>query len=119
MVLFYLPIYFQSIKGTTAITSGVYQLPYVAFFALGSMISGGVIQSTHHLQPIELIGSLIATLGAGLIYNLDIDSSKAWYIGAQIPFGLGIGLGSMVPVTALQGFSKPEHIGAITGALFG
>ncbi|KAL2255499.1 hypothetical protein VTK26DRAFT_3231 [Humicola hyalothermophila] len=39
-VLFYLPIYFQSIHGQSAIASGVNSLPFMAFFAAGSMLSG-------------------------------------------------------------------------------
>ncbi len=118
-ILFHLPIYFQSVKGTSAITSGVYQLPYVAFFALGSLISGTVIGKTRLLQPIELAGMLVATLGSALLYTLDVDSSKGWYIGAQIPLGVGLGFAYQVPVIAVQGFSKPEHAGIMTGALFG
>ncbi|CAJ2504796.1 Uu.00g121900.m01.CDS01 [Anthostomella pinea] len=117
-ILFFLPIYFQSVKGTSAITSGVYQLPYVVFFALGSLTSGAVIGATRRVQPVELAGALIATLGAALVYQLDTDSSKAWYIGAQVPLGFGLGLGSQVPVTALQGFSRPELAGVMTGGLF-
>jgi hypothetical protein len=33
--MFLLPIYFQSIKGASAIKSGIDNLPTVAFFALG------------------------------------------------------------------------------------
>ncbi|KAK9482896.1 hypothetical protein V1527DRAFT_454593 [Lipomyces starkeyi] len=35
--------------------------------------------------------------GAALLYALDIDSSKARYIGPQVLFGIGISLGSQVP----------------------
>jgi len=38
--MFYLPIYFQSIKGNTAITSGVNTLLFLAFFGVGAMLSG-------------------------------------------------------------------------------
>jgi MFS transporter, DHA2 family, glioxin efflux transporter len=119
LVLFFLPIYFQSVKGTSAITSGVYQLPYVAFYALGCLISGGVTGTTHLVQPIELVGALLAVLGAALVYEFDVNTSEAWFIGAQVPFGIGLGLGTQIPIIALQGFSKPEHAAVITGALFG
>lgn len=39
-VLFYLPIYFQSVRGDSAIMSGVYTLPFMSFYALGSLLSG-------------------------------------------------------------------------------
>lgn len=116
-VLFYLPIYFQSIHGQSAIASGVNSLPFMAFFAAGSMLSGFLIGKTRLLQPYELVSGLLATVGAALLYTLDTNSSKARYIGPQVIFGIGIGLGNQVPMTALQSFSKPEHIAPTTGVM--
>ncbi|KAL4811310.1 major facilitator superfamily domain-containing protein [Aspergillus unguis] len=117
-ILFYLPIYFQSVHGTSAIMSGVYSLPFMAFYTLGAILSGMIVGKTRLLQPIELISGLIAVLGAALIYCIDMDTPKAWWIGAQVPFGLGIGLGNQVPVTALQGFATPETVAATMGVAF-
>ncbi|KAL6238454.1 hypothetical protein BDW75DRAFT_247213 [Aspergillus navahoensis] len=116
-VLFYLPIYFQSIHDQSAIASGVNSLPFMAFFAVGSMLSGFLIMRTRLLQPYELVSGLLATAGAALLYTMGIDSSKARYIGPQVIFGLGIGLGNQVPMTALQSFAKPEHIAPTTGVM--
>ncbi|OGE53036.1 hypothetical protein PENARI_c008G10861 [Penicillium arizonense] len=117
-ILFYLPIYFQAVHGMSAIKSGVYCLPFMAFYTCGAIVSGMIVGKTRFLQPIEFISGFIAVLGAALIYCIDVDTSKAWYIGAQIPFGLGIGLGNQVPVTALQGFATPETVAATMGVAF-
>jgi hypothetical protein len=117
-IMFYLPLYFQSVKGTSAITSGVYNLPTVAFFSLGSMVTGGLMGKTRLIVPFQLASGLLATLGAALIYSLDVDSSKAWFIGSQIPFGFGIGLGNQVPMTALQSFANPADLSVIMGIVF-
>jgi hypothetical protein len=53
--MFYLPIYFQSIHGQSAITSGVNNLPFLAMFATGAMFSGFLVGKTRLLQPYELI----------------------------------------------------------------
>lgn len=55
--------------------------------------------------------------GEALLYTLNVESSKARYIGPQVIFGIGIGLGNQVPMTALQSFSKPEHIAPTTGVM--
>ncbi|TVY27454.1 Dehydrocurvularin exporter [Lachnellula hyalina] len=116
-VLFYLPIYFQSIHGQSAIASGVNSLPFLAFFAVGSLLSGFLIMKTRLLQPYELASGLLAAAGAALLYTLDLDSSKARYIGPQVIFGFGLGLGSQIPMTALQAFSKPENVASTTGIM--
>ncbi|KAK8081286.1 MFS general substrate transporter [Apiospora saccharicola] len=96
-VTFYLPVCFQSIHGQSAIMSGVNTLPCMAFFALGPIVSGTLIGKTRHLQPYELAIGLLAT---------------------AVLFGLGIGLGNQVPMTAVQGFSKPEEdIASSTGVM--
>ncbi|KAI0003947.1 efflux pump [Xylariaceae sp. FL0662B] len=116
-VVFYLPIYFQSIHHQSAIMSGVNNLPYVAFFAFGCIVSGFLIGRTGILQPFELASGLLSTAGAALLYTLDTNSSAARYIGPQILLGLGIGIGNQVPMTASQSFSKPEDVASTTGII--
>ncbi|KAL5316077.1 hypothetical protein ACEPPN_016954 [Leptodophora sp. 'Broadleaf-Isolate-01'] len=101
----------------TAIASGVNTLPFIAFFALGSMMSGGIIGKTRVFQPFLLVGGLLATVGAALLYTVDLNSSKARYLGPQVVFGFGIGLGCQVPMMALQSFSPPEDVASVTSII--
>ncbi|KAH8423344.1 MDR family MFS transporter [Aspergillus melleus] len=116
-VMFYLPIYFQSIHGQSAVKSGVNTLPFLALFALGAVVSGAVIGKTRYTQPYELLGALIMTAGMALIYTLDVDSSQAMYIGAEVLFGFGVGICNQIPMTAVQGFSKLEDVSSATGIM--
>nr|POF02489.1 dehydrocurvularin exporter [Quercus suber] len=117
-VLFFLPYYFQSVKGTTPIISGVYTLPFMSFYALGAMMSGGLLGKTRQIHPLLFVSGILTVVGAALLYAMDVNTSKAWYICAQIPFGFGIGLGNQVPVTVVQAFSDPEHVATSTGIIF-
>ena len=116
--MFYLPVYFQSIKGQSAVISGVSTLPFLAFFALGAVLSGTIIGKTQLLQPYELTSGLLMTAGMALLYSLNIDSSQAWYVGAEVLFGFGLGFGNQVPMTAVQGLSKPENVPSSTAIMF-
>lgn len=116
-ILFYLPIYFQSIHGQSAIRSGVNSLPFLGFFAFGAMLSGGLVGKTRLLQPYQLASALVMTAGMALFYTLEVDSSQARYIGPQVLLGFGLGLGSQVPMTAVQGFSKSEDVAPATGIM--
>jgi hypothetical protein len=98
--------------------SGVYILPFVCFYALGSVVSGAWIGKTRLPIAVEIVSALLAVVGTVIFYLMDIDSSKAWYVGAQIPFGIGIGLGNQAPVTALQAFAKPTEVAATVGVIF-
>lgn len=98
--------------------SGVYTLPFVCFYALGSILSGVWIGKTRLPIAVEIVSPLLALIGTILFYRMDIDTPKAWYVGAQIPFGLGIGLGNQAPVTALQAFANPADVAATMGIIF-
>lgn len=60
---------------------------------MGAVLSGALVGKTHHVQSYQLASALLMTAGMALIYELDIDASKAWYVGAEVLFGFGVGLG--------------------------
>ena len=116
-VLFYLPVYFQSVHAQSAISSGVHSLPFMAFFAFGAILSGGLVGKTGLAQPFALIGSLLATAGSALLYTLEIDSSQARYVGPQVLFGFGIGLGNQIGMMIVQAFSNPADVASTTAVM--
>jgi hypothetical protein len=116
--MFYLPLYFQSIHAQSAVTSGVNTLAFLAFFAVGAVTSGSAIGKTRLLVPYQLASALLMTAGMALLYRMDMDTSQAWYIGAQVLFGFGVGLGNQVPMTAVQGMAKPEDVSSSTAIMF-
>ncbi|KAK8033518.1 hypothetical protein PG991_002916 [Apiospora marii] len=117
LVIYYLPIYFQSIRGQNAIESGVNILPAVCFFALGCLCAGGLIGRIGYWQPFLPAGALLSVVGSALIYSLDVDSSSAWYLGSQVIFGFGAGGSSQVPMIAVQGFSDTKDLSRATGVV--
>lgn len=115
--MFYLPIYFQSIHGKSAIISGVDTLPFLAFFSLGAVISGCLVGKTHHLMPFQLTSALLMVASMALFYTMGVDTTQARYLGPQVLYGFGLGVGNQVPMTAVQGFSKPQDVASSTGIM--
>lgn len=66
----------------------------------------------------QLASTLLMTAGMALLYEFDVDTPKSWYVGAQVLFGFGVGFGNQVPVTAVQGLSKPEDVPSSTALMF-
>ncbi|CAP96139.1 dynein heavy chain [Penicillium rubens] len=116
-VMFYLPIYFQSIHGKSAVMSGVDTLPFLAFFSLGALISGVVVGKTRHLMPFQLVSALLMVAGMALFYTMGVDSPQARYLGPQVLYGFALGLGNQIPMTAVQGFSSREDVASSTGIM--
>lgn len=78
------------------------------------MVSGGLVGVVGYFQPFLLIGAILATIGAGLLYTLDIGSSSAQYIGFQVLIGVGIGTSIQVPIIAVQALSSLAEIPLVT-----
>lgn len=92
-------------------------IPFVALFAVGSVVSGIVASKTGLLQPLQLASGVLSTAGAALLYTLGVDSGAARYIGPQLLLGFGIGLGNQIPMTAYQFFSAPTEVQTNTGIM--
>lgn len=85
---------------------------------MGAVASGAAVKKTRLLQPYELVSALLMTAGMALLYTLDIDSSKARYVGAEVLLGFAVGFGNQVPMMAVQGLAKLEDVASSTGIMF-
>jgi len=100
--IFYLPFYFQAIKGTTAEGSGLRTIPYLVSVTLSSIVIGASITIFGHYVPFMIIGSGIFTIGAGTLYTLGVHSSAGKWIGYQLLTGIGAGASIQIPFIAVQ-----------------
>lgn len=115
--LYYLPIYFQSVDGISPVASGVRNLPLIIAVTIGTIGSGGFITSTGIATPLMVLGSVLVTIGAGLIYTLDIGSSTGEWIGYQVLAGLGWGLAFQIPIIVAQAMATPEDLSSATSIM--
>lgn len=115
--IYYIPIYFQSVHGTTPIMSGVRNLPMIVAVSISTITSGWLVSKVGYYQPILLGGGALATIGSGLLYLLDTNSSTGEWIGYQILIGVGFGLAFQIPMIAVQGHTDPKDMASTTGML--
>jgi EmrB/QacA subfamily drug resistance transporter len=115
--LYYLPVYFQSISGVSPSESGVRNLPMILAISLFTVVSGGLISKYGHYVPLMLVSSVFSTIGAGLLYTLEIDSPSAKWIGYQILTGIGLGLGFQIPIIVVQVSVDIADISSISAVL--
>ncbi|KAK0864926.1 hypothetical protein LTR87_015607 [Friedmanniomyces endolithicus] len=114
---YYLPLYFQAIRGATPILSGVYLLPTALALAFCSIGTGVFIKKTGMFLPPIYLGMFLLTLGYGLFVDFDANSSWAKLILFQLIAGFGIGPLFQAPIIALQAHIKPRDIGTATATL--
>ena len=116
LLIYYLPIYFQATQGVSPSTSGIRCLPLILAMSIALLASSALVTWMGYFQPLLFAGGVLLTVGSGLIFTLEIDSSAGEYIGYQILVGVGNGISSQIPLIASLAFAPPEDI-ALTTAL--
>jgi len=101
-LIYNLPIYFQAIDGVSPSQSGIRVLPTILAVSLFTLVGAGACGKVGWYQPFLLLGASLGTIGAGLVYTLDIGSSSGKYIGYQVIAGIGVGVCIQVPVIVAQ-----------------
>lgn len=115
--IYYIPVYFQSVHGTSPTMSGVRNLPMIIAVTISTIASGALVSATGYYQPLLIAGGVMATVGSGLLYLLDTNSSTGQWIGYQILAGAGWGLAFQIPMIAVQGTVDPKDLASATGML--
>ncbi|OAX78955.1 hypothetical protein ACJ72_06733 [Emergomyces africanus] len=102
ILVFYVPIWFQAIKGVSATKSGVMAIPLVLTLVIGSIIGGVAISVIGYITPFFYISVILATVGAALLTTFTTDTGSSKWIGYQVIYGLGIGIGFQLPILTPQ-----------------
>jgi MFS family permease len=101
-LVYFLPLWFQAIQGVSAIDSGIRVLPLIVALVVSSIIAGGSVSAVGYYTPFLVLCSIIMAIGAGLMMTFKVDTRKALWIGYQVIFGFGIGLGQQQAGLAAQ-----------------
>ncbi|KAK4086355.1 MFS multidrug transporter [Purpureocillium lilacinum] len=114
ILIYYLPIFFQSVQGASPIASGVRNLPINIGCFLS--IAAGFVVSVYGRTwaPLMAIGAAIATVGAGLMYTFGLDTSAGKYVGYQLIAGMGMGMTLQIPLMANQAAVSPMDISSVS-----
>ncbi|KAJ5171081.1 uncharacterized protein N7500_003864 [Penicillium coprophilum] len=89
---YFLPVYFQAIRNSTATESGLYVLPITAAIAPFGIVTGVIIAMTGKYRIFHFLGYTFLTIASGLFSLLDARSPARDWAGFQILFGAGSGM---------------------------
>ncbi|KAL1985774.1 hypothetical protein VTN96DRAFT_7396 [Rasamsonia emersonii] len=96
---YFLPLWFQVVKGASPTMSGVMNLPIMLSQSLLLVLS---VSKIGYYIPFAVVGGSLTAIGAGLLSTLTPTSSAGKWIGYQIFVGVGRGMVLQVPLTAVQ-----------------
>ncbi|KAI1623641.1 major facilitator superfamily domain-containing protein [Exophiala viscosa] len=102
LMVYFLPIWFQAVKGSSALHSGIQLLPLVLSVLVASIIAGKLTQRIGYYVPAMFFASIVAPIGAGMLTTLRPDSNHSTWIGYQVLYGLGLGASVQAALIAAQ-----------------
>lgn len=100
--VYYLAIWFQAVKGDSAIRSGFSTLPFILSLVVGSILSGIFVSKVGYYNPSIILASVLASIGAGVMTLFRPTTAHPMWIGVQVLYGFGIGIGMQQTNIAAQ-----------------
>ncbi|MCJ1395856.1 hypothetical protein MMC18_008742 [Xylographa bjoerkii] len=91
-ILFYLPLYYEGVKGFSPIMSGVALFPQTFTIAPASIVVGVAITITGRYRWALWLGWCLNILGMGLLVILDVNTSTVSWIFLNLVSGVGLGI---------------------------
>lgn len=107
-LLYYLPLYFEAVKGFTPIMAGVALFPQTFTVAPAAMAVGAAIAITGKYRWSIWSGWLLTTFGAGLLIYLKTNTNTAAWIFLNLVAGLGTGILFPAMAIAVQAATSNE-----------
>lgn len=117
-LLYDIPLWFQAVKGVSAIHSGIDTLPMVLALVVGAIMSGSIITATGWYNPWMFASTTFMSIGAGLITTWRVDTGHAKWISYQVIFGLGLGYGMQQASLAAQAILNKKDVSTGISLMF-
>ncbi|EEP82982.1 conserved hypothetical protein [Uncinocarpus reesii 1704] len=110
IIVFYLPIWFQAIKGSSATKSGIMAIPLVLALVVFSLLGGIVITVLGYYTQFAYMSVILSAVGAAMLTTFATNTGHQQWIGYQVIYGTGLGLGFQLPLMAAQTVLKLEDV---------
>lgn len=118
VVVYFIPIYFQAIKGVTPVRSGVLNLPQVVGNIVASLTAGILTRKTGYFVPWMYASAIFMPLGTGLLTTLTPSTREVNLAVFQVLIGFGLGFGIQQPAVATQCCLEEEDVPTGSAMMF-
>ncbi|KAF1999368.1 efflux pump protein [Amniculicola lignicola CBS 123094] len=107
---YFLPIYFQAVRGAGPSMSGVYTLPSICGSLLFGVTTGVLMPKFGFYLPWAVASGVVISIGSGLTATFSPTTSTAKWVIYQIIMGVGRGFGTQISIIAIQNALLPSQI---------
>lgn len=110
-LLYYMPLYYEAVKGYSPIIAGVALFPDTFTVAPLAVVTGIMITKTGRYRWAVWSGWVLTLIGLGLCIILDVNTSVPAWIFLTIVSGVGLGILFPSMQFALQAATTPKDVG--------
>ncbi|KXT02357.1 hypothetical protein AC578_188 [Pseudocercospora eumusae] len=110
VLTYYIPIWFQAIKGASPVKSGINNIPMVLAVVVSSTPAGVAVTYIGYYTPFAILSSILIAIGTGLLTTWQTNTGSAEWIGYQVLCGLGVGFGFQQTMLAAQTCLPKEDV---------
>lgn len=110
-LLYFLPLYYEAVKGYSPIITGVALLPESGLVAPVSVLAAVICTITGRYRWALLMGWAVVTLGSGVLLLLEPDSSLPQWIFLNFPVSVGTGILFPAMGLGIQAACRPADSG--------
>ncbi|WBW73762.1 transmembrane transporter [Schizosaccharomyces osmophilus] len=114
---YYIPQYFQRIRGDDPIMAGVHFLPGGCVLCFFSITVGLILKKLGRYKPLLYIGAVACTAGMGSLISLGAYSSFPKAMGLTTIYMFGSGFFFLPPMIAMQAAFPPSLMSMATATL--
>lgn len=80
-VIYFLPVYFQAVLGSSPTRSGVQLLPTVIAMILFAIVVAQFVEKTGRYKLVHIVGFALMAIGIGTFSLLDATSHTGMWVG--------------------------------------
>ncbi|KAI1130287.1 putative transporter [Nemania abortiva] len=115
--VYFLPIYFQSLKNATPLTSGVDVLPFSIIYVPLAVVTGGFLTKFGKYKPIHWVGFAATSIALGLLSILNTHSPTVEWVFFRVILSIGAGC-TLISILPVIQASLPESYAATATGTF-
>lgn len=91
-MLYYLPLYYEAVKGQTPILAGVSLFPETFTVSPAALVTGIIVSKTGRYRWATWSGWVLTTAGTGILFLLDVNTPTVGWVFLNLVSGLGLGM---------------------------
>lgn len=115
--IIFLPLFVQSVIGSTASKSGAIVTPLMVSVIVGAVISGFIVSKTKKYKALAIIGCVITCIGSALLAFMGVETSSSQVIINMMVLGLGTGITVPIFTVATQNAFPENQLGVVTSSI--